>query len=301
MHQTYGEFEVLLIDNGSNYEKYLKLKNSLHQFNQKLDIKLYRNENNLYFTGGCNKAIKMTKGEIICLLNNDVIASSDFIKEMLKFLDNHPKAGMITPKIKIYENKSILWNAGSFLNLRSGYVIYNRGYLESDPLNQKYNEIQTIGFAPGTALFIKKKVIDDIGFMDEIFFMYHEDPDWNLRAQMKGYSSYYVPTTIVYHNVKRAFNENRLYFLSYSANRNSQILIWKYANFTNIIIFYLNYFFINTRVILKNLYLRKFRFIIILLNSIWRGFRIGLKRRTNRSCRNYLIKDYYYLKKIQNF
>ncbi len=301
IQQTYKNFEVILVDNGSKYELYIELKNTLNQFKDILNLKLIRNNDNLYFVSGSNNAIKKAKGEYICLLNYDVVVSPEYIEKMVDFLENHPDAGMITPKIKIFKDKNIIWNTGAFINFRSAIVIGNRGYLEYDPYDRKYNKIEPIGFAPGTAVFTKKKVINEIGLMDEIFFMYHEDPDWNLRAQMKGYKSYYVPTTIVYHNISRIINKKRMIFNLHFFLRNSQILVWKHARFIDLLIFYYIFFIQNLGIILLNILTKKFNQIIIRLHSIWQGFRIGLKRRTNRSCKKYMISDYKYVKKIQNF
>lgn len=301
VQQNYKNFEVILVDNGSKLSYYLDFKKEIKKFEVNLNLRLIRNKLNLYFASGSNKAIKIAEGEYICLLNYDAIVNPDFIENMVSFLESHPDAGMITPKIKVYEDKNILWNTGAYLNFRSAIVIGNRGYLEYDPHNKKYNEVEIIGFAPGTAIFMNKKVIDDTGLMDEIFFMYHEDPDWNLRAQKKGYTSYYVPTTTVYHNVPRIISEDRMIFNHHFFTRNSQVLVWKHAKFLDIMIFYYIFSILNLGIIFLNLLTRKFKSIIIRFNSIWQGFRIGLKRRTNRSCRKYMISDYNYIKKIQNF
>ncbi|MHA2127865.1 MAG: glycosyltransferase family 2 protein [Promethearchaeota archaeon] len=299
--QTYKNFEVLLVDNGSKYELFLELKEKLKEYEKILRIKLIRNKLNLLFVSGSNKAIKMAKGEYLCLLNFDVIVSPDFCEKMVDFLETHPDAGMITPKIKIYKDKNILWNTGAFLNFRSAIVIGNRGYLEYDPYDEKYNHIEVIGFAPGTAVLVKKKVVEEIGLMDEIFFMYHEDPDWNLRAQRKGYKSYYVPTTKVYHNIPRIINEKRMVFNHHFFTRNSQILVWKHAKFIDLLIFYYIFSILNLMIILTDFINRKFKSINIRVNSIWQGFRAGLKRRTNRSCQKYILSDFRYIKKIQKF
>lgn len=299
--QTYKKFEVILIDNGSKHNLFLELKKKLTQFNNKLEINLVRSENNLYFVAGNNKAIKMAKGDYICLINYDVILNSEYLEAMVNFIETHPNAGMVTPKIKVYKDKTLLWNTGAYLNFRSAIVIGNRGHLEYDPLDKKYNEIETIGFAPGTAVFINKKVINEIGLMDEIFIMYHEDPDWNLRAQKVGYKSYYVPTVIIYHNVPRFINEKRMIFNHFFFTRNSQILVWKHAKFIDLLIYYYIFCVMHFGAFIFSVITGKFESIVIRFKSIWQGFRIGLRRRSNRTCRKYLISDYNYIKKIQKF
>jgi len=299
--QIYSNFEIILVDNGSKNSNYLALKKNLAQFKKSLNIRLIRNNRNLYFGGGSNKAIKLAQGDYICLLNNDTIVLPDFIEKMVNFLENNSDAGMITPKIKFYKDKDYIWNAGASINYRKTIVVINRGYLEYDPLDEKYNDIEQIGFAPGTALFIKRKVIDEIGLMDEIFLMYHEDPDWNFRAQQRGYKSYYVPTTIVYHNVPTTTDERRVLFNFYFFKRNSNILVWKYAGLSDLIYFSIISFFAILYEIVLHLINRKLVFLFFPLYALYRGMIIGVKRRTNRSCRKNLIKDYHIVRRLQKF
>ena len=87
---------------------------------------------NLYFGAGNNKAIKEAKGEYICLLNFDTEVKSDFIKNMVDFLVRNPQAGLISPKIKLFDDKNYIWNAGGEVNFRSIAVVTNRGYREYD-------------------------------------------------------------------------------------------------------------------------------------------------------------------------
>jgi GT2 family glycosyltransferase len=68
--------------------------------------------------------------------------------------------------------------------------------------------------------------------------MYHEDPDWNIRAREKRFKSYYVPNAIVYHDASTEKFLLETYFLI----RNCQILVWKHGSILDIFNFY--YFFL---------------------------------------------------------
>ena len=68
-NQTYKNFEVIIVDNGSKYQFFLNLKKELSNFKDKININLIRNKKNLYFGAGNNKAIKRANGYFICLLN----------------------------------------------------------------------------------------------------------------------------------------------------------------------------------------------------------------------------------------
>ncbi|MHA1395562.1 MAG: glycosyltransferase family 2 protein [Promethearchaeota archaeon] len=302
VNSSYKNFEVIIIDNGSPEHVFIKFKEKLSPFNSKLNYKVIRSAKNLFFTGGNNKAIKFTKGDYICLLNNDTIVLPNFLKTMIDFLEKNPDAGMICPKIKHYKYKSMIWYAGAKINFKNPFIVEIIGQREFDISDSKYNTPIITDFAVGTALFLRKQVVSEIGLLDDIYFIYQEDPDWNLRLKMKNYKSYYVPKTIVYHNIKIPIKKGRLYFRKFMIRRNSQILAWKFANIKQLIIFYVIYLFTMTKEIGELLIFYKFKkpFLLYLyIMAIWQGFRIGLKRKTNRSCKKILLKDYKFISKIQ--
>ncbi len=296
--QTYKNIEVILVDNGSKKNLYLKLKKELNQFENYLKILLIRNEYNLYFASGNNKGMKIATGDYICLLNNDTIVEPDLIEKLVEFMENNQDAGMISPKIRIYRNKNYMYYGGGEINIRSSYVAKPKGIWEKETKNEKYNKISLTDYTAGTVLFLRKRITEKIGLLDEIYFMYFEETDWNIRAKRNGFNNYYVPTTTVYHNITR--NLNRNIFQQYFFNRNRQIFVWKHGTYIDLLIFYCRFLLKNFRSflgILKNrdLYLRYLQ-----LHSLLQGFRIGLKRRTNQSCKNIIIRDYHFIKEMQN-
>ncbi len=298
-NQNYINFEILLVDNGSTNENFLNLIEKLDQFKSNLKINLIRSKKNLFFAGGANKAIKMAKGDYICLLNNDAEVMPDFIEKMVDFLEENPQAGMITPKIKFHPETDYIWSTGGIVSMGSADVGTIRGFLKYDPDNQKYNEIETTDFAPGTALFVKKKYLKKIGLIDEVYLMYWEDPDWNFRAKKIGYESYYVPTTIVYHKVpidhSRYFKKKSWFDFFFIRNR--QLLMWKFATLKELLIFYRNFIHDFVSELREDLKKKDFWNINLKMHSLLKGFKIGLRRRFHRSCKKSMLKDYKYAKK----
>ena len=295
--QTYKNFEVIVVDNGSKKKLYLKLKKELNQFEKFLKILLIRNEYNLYFASGNNKGMKIATGDYFCLLNYDTIVEPDLIEKMVEFMENNQDAGMISPKIRIYRNKNYIYYGGGEINIRSSYVAKPKGIWEKDTQNEKYNKISPTDYAAGTVLFLRKKTIEIIGLLDEIYFMYFEETDWNIRAKRSGFNIFYVPTTTVYHNINRNIYRNT--FQQYFFNRNRQIFVWKHGSFFDLLIFYFKFLLMNTRTFLGILKSWSFYLVFLQLNSLLQGFRIGLKRRTNRSCKNNIVKDYHFINEMQ--
>ena len=176
-NQTYKNFEIILIDNGSENKSYLELKKEIEELRKKFDINLIRSKYNLYLAAGNNKAINYSKGEYLCILNNDTEVEDNFIEEMVTFLEKTPDAGLISPKIKTFLYKQYLWYAGIKLNFNYPLLTRLKGYWELDRNDTKYNNIGVTDCAPGTAMFLKKELIQTIGLWDEIFFIYNGDVD----------------------------------------------------------------------------------------------------------------------------
>ena len=296
--QTYKNIEIIIVDNGSKRGLYLSLKKELNQFRNYLKILLIRTDNNLYFASGNNKGMKIANGDYLCLLNYDTIVEPDLIEKLVEFMENNLDAGMISPKIRIYRNKNYMYYGGGEINIRSSYVAKPKGIWEKEIKNEKYNIISLTDFAAGTVLFLRKDIIKKIGLLDEIFFMYFEETDWNIRAKNKGFNIYYVPTTTVYHDITR--NNYRNTFQQYFFNRNRQIFVWKHGSYIDLLIFYYRFMLTNFRAILGILKKWSIYLIYLQLQSIIQGFRIGVKRRTNQSCKSIIIKDYYFIKNMQN-
>jgi GT2 family glycosyltransferase len=219
---------------------------------------------------------------------------------MVTFLENHPEAHMISPKIKIYKSKDHIWYAGAEIDLRKFDLVKIRGLWESDPENKKYNEVSPTGYIAGTAVFLRREILEKLGLLDDILFMYHDDPDWSLRARKLGYHLYYVPSTIIYHDISLV-DINRSIFNYYFLIRNSQILVWKHGNIQDLFWYYwkflkeiINHLFYDIRN--GNIDLFQIR-----LNAVIRGFKIGIKRRTNHVNKKNFTKEYNYIKKVQKF
>jgi len=129
--------------------------------------------------------------------------------------------------------------------------------------------------------------------------MYHEDVDWSLRAEKKGYKNYYIPTTTVFHKIESHRDKKGRVFRNFFIKRNSQILVWKHAKFRDLIFFYIHFSFVILKTIIKALKDKNITFIYLQNYSIIQGFIIGVKKRTNRSFKKYLLKNYYLIKRCE--
>jgi len=194
--QLFKDFEIILIDNGSSDGSLDKIRNYLEESPLAPVVKFIPLDKNLGFAGGASEGLKHAHGEYIALLNNDTGPDGRWLEELVKVMDNDPKVGICASKLIIFDS-DLIDSAGD--GLSTALRGFKRGEGEKISL---YNEREYIFGACGGAALYRRKMIEEIGFLDEDFFLIHEDTDLNLRAQLRGWKVMYVPTAIIYHKVR---------------------------------------------------------------------------------------------------
>ena len=171
-------------------------------------IRLIANAANLGFAKANNIALKEARGKFLLLINPDTIVQEDTIRVMREFLQNHPEAGLAGCKI--------LNPDGSFqLACRRGFptpwVAFTKifGFSKLFPNTKifgKYNltylkieETYPVDAVSGSFMMVRKETFDQVGGLDERYFMYGEDLDWCYRIRQAGWRIFYVHSTQIIH------------------------------------------------------------------------------------------------------
>ena len=208
--QSYKDFEVILVDNGSTDGSVEFVKKNYPK------VKVIENEKNLGFAEGNNIGIRAAKGEYIVLLNNDTKADKDFLKELVKCAEeSRGRVGCIAAKMLFYSNPEKINSAGMFA-LKDG-AGRDRGVFEGD--SPKWNRKEEIfGACAGAALYTRK-ALDDVAvngeFFDSSFFAYFEDTDLAYRLRLRGWKTIYCPSAVVLHHGKgtsRKIHDFNIYY-----------------------------------------------------------------------------------------
>ncbi len=285
-------FDITVIDNNSNDPGLHIIKNKFPEINF-----IFLNENP-GFAAGNNTGIKEASGNAILLLNPDTILLNNTIDILYKKLTSDSGIGITGPKI-FYEDKTIqnIFIPKKIPNLRYMFfeIFFLDKLLKSIPFFNQYFQYGmdfTKEHEPeqlnGSCLMIRKSVLDEIGLMDQNFFLYFEETDLCFRALKKGYRIIYDPAAEIIHlegkssaHLKKrsiyAYYQSELYFfykhygilsflILYLINLSGYILrlpilpfyLLKYKNFIKItrnfyaLVFHLNLFN------LKKIFLKEF-------------------------------------------
>ena len=196
------EGEVTVVDNHSSDGSLAYLKPRFPH------VTFIESNHNLGFARANNIAIRQSRGEYILMLNPDTIVGEQTLKEVMAFMNSHPKAGaagvqmlkangekanesrrgLPTPMTAFYKMTGLC--ARYPRHKRLGH--YYMGYLPWDEPGQ----IEVIS---GAFLMVRKSVLDKVGLLDEDYFMYGEDIDLSYRILKGGYENWYVPARILHY------------------------------------------------------------------------------------------------------
>jgi len=187
--QTFEDFEIVLVDNASADDSVRFVKSNYAEVTVIVNLK------NLGYGGGNNVGIKASSGKYLALLNNDTRVDARWLQRLVEAAEKDGTIGMCASKILNYYHQDIIDNTGLLL-YRDG-IGRGRGRLEKD--SGQYDSEEEVFFPSGCAGLYLRTMLDEIGLLDEDFFLYVEDVDIGLRARIAGWRCIYVPEAAVYH------------------------------------------------------------------------------------------------------
>ncbi len=196
------EAEVIVVDNNS-------IDGSNQMVEKKFpEVSLIANKDNRGFSKANNQGIHISTGEYVLLLNPDTVVEDDTFSKIIDFMDAHPDAGALgvkmvdgagnflpeskrglpTPETSFYK----IFGLSSLFPHSKRFARYHLGHLDKD----KIHEVEILA---GAFMLLRRSVLDEIGLLDETFFMYGEDIDLSYRVIKAGYKNYYFPETRIIH------------------------------------------------------------------------------------------------------
>jgi hypothetical protein len=208
---TYPDFEIIVVDNASPNEDASWLADKYPE------ITYIASKENLGFAGGNNLGIHQASGKYFLLLNNDTEVVPGFLEPLVAKMESHPEIGAVSPKIRYHHTPDMLQYAGFTpihrLTIRNHAVGFNQ--IDKGQFDQ---DVETY-YAHGAAMMVARKVVEDIGLMADIFFLYYEELDWGYRIRSSGKQIWYVHNSLVLHkeSVSTGFYSSlQVYYLNRS-------------------------------------------------------------------------------------
>lgn len=181
--------EIIIVDNGS----YDKTKTSIPNW-----VKTVTLEKNFGFNYACKIGVKESKGEVICLLNNDTIVTQFWLEELLRAL-SLSRVGIVGPKLVTIDGQSIQHGGYAFNIERNVFYPLYQGL---DPRNSLVNRIRDLPALLGACILFRRSDYEAVGGLVDYAL---EDIDLCLKLREKGLRTLLVPKSVVYHHSSATF------------------------------------------------------------------------------------------------
>jgi hypothetical protein len=255
----YPNFEVIVVDNASR-ENPDPIKENYPE------VILLKNKDNLGFAGGNNEGFKISKGKYLLMLNNDTEVHPDFLFPLVGKMESDSQTGAVSPKLIYHGTDGIIQYAGS--SVINPYTGRSKFYGQKEKDSQKYDCCNETHYAHGAAMMIRRSILNEIGMMADLYFLYYEELDFCERIKEAGYKIWYIGNSVVYHKESMTVGkENPL--KTYYMTRNRLVFIRRNVRGLKLLVSLLFFSFISVP---KNtlMYLSKRR--MDLLKAFYRGY-----------------------------
>ena len=185
--------EVFVVDNHSKDNTLTMLKEK-HP-----EVRVIANEVNVGFSRANNQAVRLSEAEYVLLLNPDTVVYENTLHGVLDFMDQHPQAGGAGVRMLTREGnrapesrRSIPTPWVAMLKMLGATRRYYMSHLSWDEPGQ-------IEAVSGAFFLVRRKALDQVGLLDEDYFMYGEDIDLSYRLLKGGWQNWYLPYDIIHY------------------------------------------------------------------------------------------------------
>lgn len=221
---NYPDFKVLLVDNASEDTSWKAIPKEFPA------IDVLETGDNLGYAGGNNAGIRwaLSHGfEDVLVLNNDLVVAQDALLILENFSIQAPHATLLGPKVLSYGGQNLIHSLGTSMDwwrLRPHRAYYGQ------PKETGGSAPRSAQIIPGSALLLKKRLLNEVGLFGEDYFLIHEDADLCLRNLRAGFQNVVVPAAHVYHKLSKTLSSYP-FLSSYYSTRNFLVLSLSHASF----------------------------------------------------------------------
>jgi GT2 family glycosyltransferase len=228
---TQREFEVIVVDNGSNDGVAEMLAQEFPA------VRLIQNTANRGYTAPMNQALQAGSGRYLVQLNPDTLILPSGLDRLIEFMESHPQVGICGPKVlnrdlslqkPCRRGESRPWAVFTYFTGLARLFPSSRWFGEYLMSYMPEDQAHPVAGVAGSCMLIRREVVDAIGYLDERYFAYQEDADYCFRARQAGWQIYYVPQAQIIHYgslggsrvqpYRSIYEWHRSYFLYYRKN-----------------------------------------------------------------------------------
>ncbi len=195
------EFEVIVVDNASQDGSARMVRSDYPQ------AVLLANETNVGYAAANNQGIRAARGRYVLVLNSDTLILDAAIDRMVEFADGHPRAGVLGCRVRHPDGtlQPTCFMFPSVFNSFLATFYLNKLFPRSRLFGREAmswwdrSDVREVQVVTGCFMLIRKEALDEVGLMDERFFMYAEETDWCYRFGKAGWQVMFTPVAEIVH------------------------------------------------------------------------------------------------------
>jgi len=202
-HETEGiDFEVIYVDNASKDGSVEMVTNEFPK------VLIIVNEKNEGFIKANNQGIEIAGGRYVLLLNSDTVILDNAIAKTVKFADRHPEAAAIACKVLNPDRtlqRGTCFMCPSILNMFLSATYLYKVFPKSKFFGREkmgcwnYDDVREVETVSGCFSLVRKEAIRQVGLMNELYYVYGDDPDWCYRFRQNGWKILFTPEPQIIH------------------------------------------------------------------------------------------------------
>jgi len=195
-------FDVMVVDNGSTDGTLEMLRADYPQ------VRIIANDRNVGLARANNQGTEATNGRYVLLLNNDTIVNGHSFDAMVDFLDSHPGAAAVGGSL-LNPDETVQSCYNDFPTLREDFLIATRlGELlwEGYPGKLDTDKVRSVGWVSSACIMLRRDALDEVGLLDEDYFIYGDEADLQYRLNQAGWDIFYIPQAHTIHYGGRSMN-----------------------------------------------------------------------------------------------
>ncbi len=205
-HPPSCEYETIVIDNASADGTPETVRRRFPH------VRLVTNSDNRGYSRGVNQGMSLATGGAILVLNPDIILQRGSVDALLEFMRDHPRAGIMGAKL-LYPDGRLQHSCRTFYSIKVlllrrtflGKLFPNAKTLRDHlMLDYDHETPREVDWIIGACMLVRREALEQVGKMDERFFLYLEDTDWCYRMKHRGWSVHYVPSSVMIHAYERS-------------------------------------------------------------------------------------------------
>ena len=190
--------EAIVVDNGSADGSVEMVRERFPQ------ARLIVNAENVGFARANNQAMEVAQGRYFLLLNSDAVLRPGALRALVDCLEAHPRVGMVGGRLvnpdgtfqASFMDFPTLW--GELILMTKLHRFLRSPYFPSHPPEES-RAVREAGWIPGACMLVRREVWEEVGGLDETYFMYSEEVDWCWRVRQAGWRILYTPEAEIVH------------------------------------------------------------------------------------------------------